>query len=255
MGGFIPFPSVPSYPGVPALTRPANAALAATPVLSVTAGAVENILITALQSAPQWGIFDSDGNQVGIAPNSQSALQAIGSTLLSQLTGSSQPSLSTGDMEYVREGRISDFQIEQGSFASYNKVQMPANPTVTLILQGSANDRTYLLDALEAACISTDLYSVVTPEYVYVNYSVERFSYQRRPQRGVTLLVVEVVLKEIRPVTSSYAAVQIVQPQDAASTPTESNGITQPAAPPASTALKLQSGISGYLGSMFGGGS
>ena len=252
---FIPFPSVPSYPGVPALTQPAGAALASSPLLSVVAGSVENVLISALQSAPQWGIFDSSGNQIGIAPNSQSTLQAIGSALLSQLTGNNQTVLSTFGVEYVREGRISDFQTEQGGFAAYNKVQMPANPTVTLILEGSANDRTYLLDSLEAAASSTDLYSVVTPEYVYANYSIERFTYARRAQRGATLLMVEISLKEIRQVTSSYAAVQIVQPQDAASTPTESNGITQPAAPPASTALKLQNGISGYLGSMFGGGS
>jgi hypothetical protein len=252
MGGtFIPFPDVPDYPGVPALNRVTNSAIASSPVLSIALGSVQNILLGALQQPSQWGIFDEFGDQFGVAPDSQSTLQAITGALLTQLVGGVPTVLSTYDFEYRRETRISDYIIEEGSFASYNKVMLPANPVVTLILQGSQGDGTYLLNALESACASTDLYSVVTPEYVYANYSIERFTYARKATRGVTLYIVEVSLKEIRQTTSAFSNSPIVAPQNAAATPQVSNGVTQPAAPAASTALQLKNGISSALGSFF----
>jgi hypothetical protein len=252
MGGtFIPFPNVPDFPGVPALNRAVNSGIASSPALSITLGTAQTILLGALQQPSQWGIYDQFGDQFGIAPNSQSTLQAITGALLSQVIPGVPTVLSTYDFEYRRETRISDYIIELGSFASYNKVMLPANPVVTLILEGSQGDGTYLLNALESACASTDLYSVTTPEYVYVNYSIERFTYARKSSRGVTLFIVEVSLKEIRQTTAAFSTSQIQAPQDAAATPQVSNGVTQPAAPSASTALQLKNGISSALGSFF----
>jgi hypothetical protein len=249
----IPFPDVPDFPGVPALNRAVNSGIASSPALSITLGTAQTILLGALQQPSQWGIYDQFGDQFGIAPDSQSTLQAIGSALLSQLTGGVPTVLSTYDFEYRRETRISDHVVEKGKFASYNKVMLPANPVVTLILQGSQGDGTYLLNALEDACASTNLYSVVTPEYVYANYSLERFTYARKASRGVTLFIVEVSLKEIRQTTSALSNSPITAPQNAAATPQVSNGVTQPAAVPASTALQLKNGISSMLTPYFGG--
>ena len=248
MGGFLPFPNVPEYPGVPALTRKVSVAIAKTPVLATALGALENVLVQALQQAPRWGLFDQEGNQLGINPNSQSTLQAIASSFLSQ----PGPVLSTWGVDYSRETRISDFPIEQGQFANYNKVQMPANPTVTLILDGSENDRTAFLEAIEDACISTDLYNVVTPEIIYANYNVERYTYSRRAQRGATLLIVDISLKEIRQVLPAFSTVQIISPLNAASTPEVSGGITQAAAPETSTLKGLVNKLPS-LSSLLGG--
>jgi hypothetical protein len=163
--------------------------------------------------------------------------------------------LSTFSFDYIREAKVSDFPIELGSFAAYNKVQNPANPMVTLILDGTENDRTTFLTAMESAVASTDLYSVVTPEVVYVNYSIERFSYSRKASKGATLLYVEVSLKEIRQITAAFAQVSpISSPADPAATTQESNGLTQTAPVPASTLLNLSNGLSSSMGSMFNGG-
>lgn len=258
MGTFINFPNIPQYPGVPQLMRPISTAIAENTPLSIGLGTVENLLISALQQPSKWGIFDASGNQLGVNSNSGGFLSAVTGTLLSQLTGSIPTELLVETFGYMREARISDFPLEQGNFASYNKVQMPANPTVTLMLQGSINDRTTLLEALESAVASTDLYNVVTPEFVYANYSVERFTYQRRASQGVTLLLVEVSLKEIRQISSSFAATQITAPQNPAATGEESNGITLPAAPPPSTLNSLFSGAANFwttnISPMFNGG-
>lgn len=249
----IMFPDIPLYPGVPQLLRPIQGAIAANPVLSIGLGTAETLLITALNQAPKWGIFDQDGNQLGINSSSAGVLSAIASTLLSQITGNNATVLSTFDFEYRRESKISDFKVEAGGFAQYNKVQMPATPKVTLILDGSENDRTAFLEALESAANSTDLYNVVTPEITYQNYNIVSYQYARKASKGLTLLIAEVALEEVRTVTSSFAQALIVAPASPTAVAQEANGVTQAAAPAASTALTLQNQASKFIGSFFGG--
>lgn len=223
----IPFPDVPPYPGVPALVRSINVP----PVIQISLGLTQSILLSALQSQTQWGIFDSKGNQLGASGDENGIIQSI-------IVGSV---LSTNAFEFVKETRISDFPVEQGGFANYNKVEMPANPVVTLALAGSEIDRTSFLNEIAAACVSTELYSVVTPEVTYVNYSIERYNYVRRAERGATLLLVEISLKEIRQVSASYSSVQtpINQPQNPNATSQTNGGIVQPAAPDQSVLKQL----------------
>jgi hypothetical protein len=225
--------------------RPVSAAIASVPVLAIGIGTLANILGSALQQTPQWGIFDSDGNQLGI-----NATSSLTSALTSQITGATTPTLSTLSFEFTRETRISEFPVEEGGFANYNKVQTPGNPVVTLALSGSESDRTKFLTAMNAACISTDLFTVVTPEIVYANYSVERYRYARRASAGATLLIVEVSLKEIRQVTATFAKVPspIVNPQNTAATPQVNSGMTQPVAPDTSTLQSIVSKIPSLAG-------
>lgn len=233
----IPFPDVPEYPGVPPLLRAGNSVIAAIPALAIGIGTLEGILGNSLQQPVTWGIFDSDGDQLGGVNTSGNTI--LGS-LEAQLTGASTPVLSTLSFDFTREAKVSDFPIEQGQFASYNKVQNPASPVVTLALSGSEGDRTNFLNAIDAACISTELYSVVTPEVKYINYSIERYTYTRRADRGVTLLVVEISLKEVRLVSATFTELQVMpitNPQNASATTITNNGMTQAGAND-STALK-----------------
>lgn len=220
----IPFPDVPFYPGVPALVRAANVP----PGIQVALGEIQTLLASALQSAQQWGIFDNNGNQLGILSNGGNGLFQ---SIIASITGNGGPVLSTNAFELTKDTKISDFPIEGGSFATYNKVILPVEPVVTLALQGSASDRTTFLNLLNAACESTDLYSVVTPEVTYVNYSLERMNLVRRAERGATLLMVEITLKEIREVSAVLTTVAITpinMPQDPGATPQTSSGIVQP---------------------------
>lgn len=231
----IPFPSVPAYPGVPALTRPISAGIARNVPLSIALGTVENLLIQALQQYPKWGIFDAAGNQLGI---DASGINPLLSVLVSQIGGSTAPVLSTLSVDYVKEMKSSSFPVEGGSFATYNKVELPANPVVTLTLDGTLADRTNFLSAIDGACKSTKGYNVLTPEVTYANYSLDRYSYGRRASRGATLLIVEVVLEEIRQVSATFTTATptpIVNPQNPGATPQTNSGMTQPATPDTST--------------------
>ena len=228
----IPFPNVPKVPGVPSIPRSAKFPAAARMVLGLTQG----LLWRLFQVDTRWGIFDSKGKALG---DPAKFTGFVGSLLDSAGLGST---LSTGGVDYSKETRVSDFPLERGSFASYNKVEQPANPSVTLCLTGSEKNRRTFLEAIDKAAKSTDLYSVVTPEVTYVNYSVERYSYSRRSSKGATLLIVDISLREIRQVSAQYTQSnkgQADQPKEAGATPQADNGKVQAQTPPKSTLKSL----------------
>jgi len=224
----IPFPDVPKFPGVPALPRSPKFP----PLVRSGLGLVQGMLWRVFQVQTRWGIFDSKGKPLG-DPAKFTGL--IGNALDAAGLGST---LSTNSVDYSKETKVSDFPIEQGSFASYNKVETPASPIVTLCLTGSENNRRTFLEAIDKAVKSTDLYSVVTPEVTYIDYSIERYNYSRRNSKGATLLIVEITLKEIRQVSSQYTQSnkgQVDAPKDAGATPTTDNGKVQAKIPDTST--------------------
>lgn len=228
----IPYPDIPPYPGVPALVRAANVPA----VIQVALGEIQTTLASAMQSQVQWGIFDSQGNQLGLVSQSNGLFKSI----IQSIT-SNAPVLSTNSVEYTQDTKISDFPVETGGFASYNKVVLPALPRVTLVLGGSQADRSNFLNQIDAACLSINQYFVITPETVYGPVSMERYNFVRRSERGATLLALEISLKEIRQVTASFSTVQtpISSPQNPAATPQTNSGLVQPQAPPQSVLKSL----------------
>lgn len=239
----IPFPDIPALPGVPSLPRLPNiSGLASGGALVKTLlGAAQGLLWKVLQTRTQWGVLDARGRHLA----DPSMFQGLLGTLIEG--AGFGPTLSTNSVEYSKETRISDFPIEGGGFASYNKVEMPGNPVVTLVMGGSEGARSAFLAAIEGACKSTELYSVVTPEKTYPKHSIERYSYQRRSDRGATLLMVELVLKEVRQVSATYTKAA-PEPKQPAAKPALDLGKIQAKLPDVSTAKALVDKVPGLLG-------
>ena len=210
----IPFPYVPNFPGVPALPRMVGIIIPT--VVAASLGILQSMLIGAYQSPQQWGIYDAIGKPL---------TGSVGLSLVSDTT------VSTISVDYAKETRVSDFPVERGGFASYNKVEMPGIPCVPLCLSGSPSDRTAFLNAIDAACKTTKLYSVVTPEVVYIGHTLERYNYRRARDKGATLLTVEIFLKEIRQVGAQYSTSPVKNPKDTGATPTTDTGNVQPSVP------------------------
>ncbi len=126
---FIPYPDVPQTPGVPALPRLPNASTVQNFALSTVQGALWRIF----QVDVKWGIFKLDGSPIvdpSLFPGLVGvAAQTIGDSVLGLSLGGT---LSTGSVDFSKETKVSDFPTEGGKFASYNKVEMPANPVVVL---------------------------------------------------------------------------------------------------------------------------
>lgn len=228
-----PFPDVPDSPGVPALPR----SPLFPPAASAGLGLVEGLIWRILQVQNQWGIFTAEGQTLG---NPSQFLNIPGDILQSVGLGAT---LSTNSVDYSKDMRVSDFPVERGGFASYNKVEMPANPSVVLCFDGSESERTAFLDQIDAATKSTDLYNVVTPEITYVGYTLESYRYERRASRGASLLMVEIRLLEVREISVTFAST-INDPKNPGATPQADTGVVQPQTPPTSVAKSLSVTIS-----------
>lgn len=163
-----PYPDVPLAAGVPPVRRAPYAAADA--VLLALADAA---LVASLFTGPRWGIFDEAGAPVIVGD---------------AVTG----------VEYRREYRVSNYPVERGAFASYNKVVRPFDARVTFAKGGTEAERADFLGAVGAACLSLDLFSVVTPEFTYPSANLVHYDYRRETRGGAGMLTVEIGLVEVR---------------------------------------------------------
>lgn len=182
------YPDVPIASGIPPVLRQPGLVIASPVVLL-------GDLLDALSAfgPPQWGIYTQDGTRAIIADS------VIG-------------------VDLRRDWRIPTHPVEQGGFASYNKVATPFDVRVILSAADSDTNRTALLAQVDAACVSLDLFMVITPEFVYPSANLVSYSYRRTADRGVRLLVVEVGIEEVR-ITAPTQFTQGQIPADAAKDP------------------------------------
>jgi len=206
----IPFPNVPNVKGVPALMRAASAT-GSIVTIAKSFGLIKD-------KTAEWRILSADG-KTAIKPD------------------------SVISFEYRGESKISTYPVENGSFASYNKVRMPADARLTMTCGGNVSsvlgsiisgstDKTkeYFLSKLEEMKNSTDSFSIVTPDAEYKNMNLVGYDYSRRSTNGVTLLTVDASFMEVR----VSALVQYSSTAKPSGSNPVSNGSVDPAA--ASTA-------------------
>lgn len=205
----IQFPNIPNVPGVPALVRQANAVISsAFTLLKGDAAAVFGLVQEA-----RWGIYTEAGQPVALAD-------------------------SVNAFEFSKMWRLSDYPVEEGGFETYNKVETPYQQRVTLAKGGTDDDRATFLAALDAAVASLDLFTVMTPDGAYANASLIGYNMRRHARGGVTLLLVEVMVEEVR-VTATSAFTQTASPSGSAQA---SGGTVQAQTPSASQATAALSG-------------
>ena len=172
-----PFPNVPFLPGVPQLAR----ALLFSPATTVTMGAqAQGALWAASQVAPNWGVFDANGNKV-LNPDNVFAFSDRA------------------------EWRTSDYPVEQGAFDTYNKVVVPFENMVRMTKGGSLSDRTAFLASIDLIAGDTKLYSIRTPEKTYLSVNVLRRELLRRSSEGAFFLEVDLVFRNIQQQTPQYS--------------------------------------------------
>ena len=190
---------VPNVPGVPAV--------AFAPVFGVAAVLLtqdDPSVILSLFS-PQWGVF-SDGSPV----------------IVSDIVT---------DLGFQDTWTISDYPVEQGGFETYDKVSLPYEARVRFVAGGNSAARENLLSSIVAIAGDLNFYDVVTPEQTYNNANILRYEYRRVANDGVSLLIVDVTLQEVR-VTTTGNADNTAQPSGADQ---QNNGTTQ-----ATTATQTQ---------------
>lgn len=156
-------PQVPNVPGVPALDSYSDNDVAL--LFADVVDAIFGILFP-----EQWGIF-LDGVPVLVYDNQVS-------------------------FEYVQDWKISTYPVEQGSFQSYDKVQLPSEIRCRFSAGASTTNRQAMLQSIDDVMNTTDLYDVVTPETVFLGYNFTHRDYSRTAER-VGLVQIDVVLTEV----------------------------------------------------------
>jgi len=127
---------------------------------------------------------------------------------------------------------IADYPIEQGGFASYDKVQIPKDVRVRVSVGGSDADRALALETIRLIEGDLNFYDIYMPEAVYTSVNIAAFDFHRSAQRGLGLLVLDLHLLEIRSVTSGEASGQMLSnTQQPSGTDATSGGTVQPDTP------------------------
>ena len=117
--------------------------------------------------------------------------------------------------EYRNESTLSNYPVESGKLETFDKVAQPFETRVRFASGIDAANRSGLLASIDAIAGDLNLYDVVTPEAVYVNANITRYTYQRTNESGVGMLVVDVFLQEVRIATSSGTTSSTAQPSGA----------------------------------------
>ncbi|BET96565.1 phage baseplate protein [Xenorhabdus taiwanensis] len=171
-------PNIPNWKGIPDAAMDAGISLGGAALINKLFG-------------NYWGIF----NQYGIP------------LLLAD---------SVISLQYQSQYRVVSAPIENGSFATYNKVGEPYKVTVQLSKSsGGTLERGAFLSQLEILAKSTLKFHVVTPEFVYTNAAIVGYDIAREAKDGATLLKVNLHLEEVREVKIKYDKEEVKNPDDA----------------------------------------
>lgn len=110
---------------------------------------------------------------------------------------------SVVSFDFKKSASISSFQVENGGFESYNKVQKPFDVRIRFATGGTPADRQALLESAQAAVKSLDLMDAVTPSAVYANVNPVHLDYRQTSDKGVGLIQVDIFCEEVRVLASS----------------------------------------------------
>ena len=94
--------------------------------------------------------------------------------------------------------QIAGYRIEEGQFASYNKVDSPYEIALTGVKTGSINEIDAFLRKLDLISNDIKLYSIVTKGQIYNNANMLRYSYRRSPEAGFNLIYVTMIFVQIQ---------------------------------------------------------
>lgn len=114
-----------------------------------------------------------------------------------------------------KASRLPDEPIEQGSFATYNRVIEPIVISCRLAVEGYPSQLHRIVDRLTTLSENDEKVVLVTPEQTYQNMMLESFDYRRDSMSGRGVLFVDLRLKEIREVKSAQTTTSVEEPIEA----------------------------------------
>ncbi len=137
--------------------------------------------------ATDWGIFDA-------------------TTLLSVFDYDTFMSFKITDTS-----KVSDFPVEDGAFATYNKVSKAYTVNVQLAISEGSPRRATFLNKLASVRKGLDLMNIVTQDRVYLNATLENYVVSRVTKGGVGQVIADLAFIEVRTVARQYGVAKVRQ--------------------------------------------
>lgn len=159
--------NVPNVPGVPSVLFAGGVGQ----VLSFLTSDAVSIFGGGFQPQP-WGIY-LGGSPVVLADNVVS-------------------------FDFRQQFAISDFPVERGAFASYNKVQIPFDGRFRFTTGGSDADKAAFVESIRSIIGDLNFYTIVTPIAIYPSVNLTHWDYGQTATNGVGLLSIDVWTEEVR---------------------------------------------------------
>jgi hypothetical protein len=148
-----------------------------------------------LFSGPQWGLFTQNGQPAFQTQQTAGIFQTVLNALGPGGQGGGQ---SVDSVDYSLDYRVSTAPQTNSSFMSYNKVSSPFDGKVTYNVSGTEAQRNTFLGLVRSAEASLTLFDLVMPEITYTSCNVIHHSFRRTAEHGLTMIVVDVWVEEIR---------------------------------------------------------
>ena len=114
------------------------------------------------------------------------------------------------------EGCTVSAPVEQGSFASYNKVQYPGAIEVQIASTGTDDTLQAILSVLHGLQAQARTFHFITPTAEYSHYTLESYDFSMSQKDGLGVLYVTLKLVEIREVIPQYTDTKSISENDAA---------------------------------------
>jgi len=156
-----------------------------------------------------------------------SALMPRQWAILDEKGGSAVSFTSFIDLDYKNEGQALEYPIEEGSFATYNKIQNSMELRVTIAIQGTDADFNDLLSKLQDYQAKAVKLSIATPSDFYEGFTLEGLTYKRTVENNAHMLTVELTFKEVREVKTQVTTGVITKPRNPSSASKQDTGKTQ----------------------------
>lgn len=100
--------------------------------------------------------------------------------------------------------KVSDFAVENGAFASYNKVNTPYSAHIQLAVTDTAARRQAFLARLSTLRTGIQRVNIVTQDRTYLNATLAEYSVDRTRERGWGKIVADLHFIEVREVFPQY---------------------------------------------------
>ena len=112
------------------------------------------------------------------------------------------------------DSQVVSGNVEEGSFAAYNKVFQPVEISVSVGIQGTDSELQEALNKIDSLKNGLELVSIVTPNSEYKNMNCVSYSYSRKRENGLGALWVDLEFQEIRQVKATYTNVRLAKRQN-----------------------------------------